>query len=117
MPANSSPDTYTEWQVTGQSTDPALHGMPPYASVWSPLSTQHLGRTDDDIERAAREFAELAAARGSLTDVTLSQRTVTVAPWVVADVFPGRDDVLMAYAAPERVQLAENDDTDDAGAR
>jgi hypothetical protein len=68
--------TYREWRVTATTTDP---DMPDYDFIWSPWTTRHICATDADAEAAARSF--VAVQGGSLTDLELSSRTITVTPW------------------------------------
>jgi len=64
----SDAGAYLEWRVTGD---------PDYDFTWSPLRNPHLG----DPEAAARQFVEKIGASGSLANLKLMRRTVTISPW------------------------------------
>lgn len=85
--AAAPPGIYREWRVTGQHTNPTWRVINPegYDFVWSVLRTPQLCANNDEAERAARGFMASAGVRQSLTELTLTCRTVAVSRWVPAE--------------------------------
>jgi len=65
-------DVYGEWRVTAIDSDDR-----DYDFTWSLLRNPHLGEPED----AARKFIAVVGESGSLRNVRLMRRTVTIAPW------------------------------------